>query len=334
MSNQTNNESSLTENPVTSLTEFLNAIIKFTNGLEKDQQVWFRGHSSSEYKLIPNLYREILEDQPFRPPNVLRPTQINMVERGIDSSFSRQAHGFLASSNMGNTPMNRYFLKQHYKIKTRLLDWTESALTALYFAVKEQPKDSSNAKVYLLLPFLLNNHTIQTLKKDNSRKAYMIFSGIENFSKEGPLFNSNDELRINQLLYKYYILDVKDGESLYPIAIYPPYLDQRMAAQKSCFTMFGNVIDGLKPGKNAEDFLFSIQIDNDSKSKVLEELRTIGYTEFSVYPDLDGLGQSINTEYNYRVTKERLAESMEMLADYFQSLGEPLDGEQNKTGNN
>ncbi|RYZ90715.1 MAG: FRG domain-containing protein [Proteobacteria bacterium] len=322
MANQQNNEIPISENPVTSLTEFLSRVIEFTNGLEKDQQVWFRGHSSTDYKLIPNLYRQIIEDQPFRPANVLRPRQINMVERGIDASFSRQAHGFLASSNMANTPMNRYFLKQHYKINTRLLDWTESALTALYFAVKDQSNNTSDAKVYLLLPFLLNNHTIQTLKKDSSRKAYMIFSGSEDFSKEGPLFNSKDELRMNQLLYKYYILDIQDGESLYPIAIYPPYLDQRMAAQKSCFTMFGNIIDGLKAGTNTEQFLFSIQIEKESKGKILSELRTIGYTEFSVYPDLDGLGQSINTEYDYRVTQERLAESMEMLANYFQSLGE------------
>lgn len=322
MANQQNNEVTISENPVTSLTEFLSRVIDFTNSLEKDQQVWFRGHSSSEFKLIPNLYREIIEDQPFRPPNVLRPSQINMVERNIDASFSRQAHGFLTSSNMANTPMNRYFLKQHYKIKTRLLDWTESALTALYFAVKDQSNDTSHAKVYLLLPFFLNNHTIQTLKKDSSRKAYMIFSGSEDFSKEGPLFNSKEELRMNQLLYKYYILNVHDDEALYPIAIYPPYLDQRMAAQKSCFTMFGNIIDGLKSGTNTEQFLFSIQIDKGSKDKVLSDLRTIGYTEFSVYPDLDGLGRSINTENNYRVTQERLAESMEMLANYFPSLGE------------
>lgn len=299
---------------VNSLAEFVQQINDFGNlKINKGQKFWYRGHASKDFKLIPTIYREILDLRYERPECVIRPKQINALERGIDLSFARQGVGFLTKKGIPNTDMNRYFLKQHYKIKTRLLDWTESALVALYFALVDGSQKEKDASVYILLPFKLNNFSIRTLKKDLKKTAYLIFSSIDELSEKSALFNDKDELRINQLISKYYRLDVDENEKQYPIAIYPPYLDERMAAQQSCFTLFGNIYEGLNPKVVDEEFLYSITIPSEKKVQLLRELTMLGFSDFSVYPDLDGLGHSINAEYKTIFNQEWNNESMDLI---------------------
>jgi hypothetical protein len=297
-----------------SLAEFTERIVEFgSHPINRGQKIWYRGHASKDFKLIPTIYREALDLRYERPNHIVRPTHIRAIERGIDLSFARQGISFLAKKGIANTDMNRYFLKQHYKVKTRLLDWTESALVALYFALNEAGQQENDAVVYLLLPFKLNNFSIGTLKNDLESSAYFIFSSIDEISKKESLFNEKSELRINQLISKYYRLDVDENEKQYPIAIYPPYLDERMAAQQSCFTLFGNIFDGLSPNNLKEDFLYSITIPAEKKIKMLEEMRILGFSDFSIYPDLDGLGHSIDTEYRPMLNIEMNNESIDLL---------------------
>jgi hypothetical protein len=58
-----------------------------------------------------------------------------------------------------------YSLMRHYAAPTRLLDWSDGVLTALYFAVREDPKDDQtgalnrkppDACVWMLDPYRLN----------------------------------------------------------------------------------------------------------------------------------------------------------------------------------
>ena len=296
------------------MAEFTEKIVEFGSlEVNTGQKIWYRGHASKDFKLIPTIYREALDLRYERPDYIVRPTHIRAIERGIDLSFARQGMSFLTKKGVANTDMNRYFLKQHYKVKTRLLDWTESALVALYFALSETDKKEKDAVVYLLLPFKLNNFSIRTLKKDLKISAYMIFSSIDEISKKDELFNDKSELRINQLISKYYRLDEDDNEKQYPIAIYPPYLDERMAAQQSCFTFFGNIFEGLNPKELDEDFLYAITIPAAQKTKILKEMRIMGFSDFSIYPDLDGLGHSINTEYSPTLEMEMNNESLDLL---------------------
>lgn len=295
------------------LSDYIKAVVKLSNLFDERQKLWFRGHASISFDLIPSLYRLVLTDEKERPPYVLRPDKIYNIERGIDLSFSRQATTFLSKNGIQNSQMNRYFLKQHYKVKTRLLDWTESSLVGLYFAISETDKMDQDAKVWVLLPFLLNSFAIGKLAKDTTKTAMYIFSSVDKFDKEDELFTERGTIRLNQLFRKYYQLDVAKDEEMYPIAIYPPFLDDRMRAQQSCFTLFGNMFNGLSDHEGSSEYLFSIYIPAKAKAVILKELQLLGFNKFSVYPDLDGLGLSINDEYTKRFEDETFAEHSDML---------------------
>lgn len=275
---------------IKSVSDFISEIIIKIEKLqiENERVFWFRGENSEEYSLVPNLFRKTTNNGIQYGTNILG-KEIYRIEQNIDVSFTRKATVFLSNKRIENTPWNRYFLKQHYGVKTRLLDWTENALFALFFALNNKDK---NGKVWILSPSRLNKYSVSKLLNTDKEFSGILTCG--KLEKKGLLVNKNGELRTDELLRKYYRMDYTEDEKMYPLAIYPPHLDERMSAQQACFTLFGNIVKGLNPNDSPEKFLDFALIDAKSKLKILKELRTLGISNYSIYPDLDGLGRSIN----------------------------------------
>jgi hypothetical protein len=85
---------------------------------------WFRGHADADWKLAPKLYRASVPRRGIR-----------IIEDEIRQEFMMRA-----PSLTDKGPQNSwdwYFTMQHSGAPTRLLDWTEGALIALYFAVRD-----------------------------------------------------------------------------------------------------------------------------------------------------------------------------------------------------
>jgi hypothetical protein len=86
---------------------------------------WFRGHRDANWDLTPTLYRDAA------------PTRgIRVVEDEIRQEFIIRAPSL--SAERPQNSWEWYFLMQHSGAPTRLLDWTEGALIALYFAVRKK----------------------------------------------------------------------------------------------------------------------------------------------------------------------------------------------------
>jgi len=283
---------------IKSVSEFITTVFNKIGNLENDKTtdrtIWFRGEDSEKYNLVPNLYRKISKSEIPYCQDILNPKSISTVEQNIDTSFYRKSTAFFAKNRIANTPWNRYFLKQHYGVRTRLLDWTENALFALFFAVSSN--SGENGKVWLLSPFKLNNYSLHKLYPSDKNFYTILTCG--KLKKKDNLINKNGELRASELLRKYYRLDFSNSEELYPLAIYPPHLDERMSSQQACFTLYGNIVRGLDCNDTQEKFLDCVYIDAVSKFDILKELRVLGISNYSIYPDLDGLGRTINYDHS------------------------------------
>lgn len=93
----------------------------------------FRGQMEKSWDLLPGLAR----------PKYFRP-EILQFENNILSEFKRRAIPFLPKTFNSSSEWEWLALAQHYKLPTRLLDWTENPLVALFFAfefVKDNNED-------------------------------------------------------------------------------------------------------------------------------------------------------------------------------------------------
>lgn len=245
---------------VDSLPAFVRTIARFCK--KWGTELWYRGHANSQWRLRPRLYR-------LKSP----------YEEEIRIEFRRRA-ALMVFEERPSSDLEWYCLMQHYGAPTRLLDWSESALLGLYFAVRSQDRpagDDGNgsAGVWVLDPFWLNKTVLEDPVvvdlTDEEAKDYL----PEPYSKTK---------RIPRL----------------PIAIQPPYLSTRISMQRSVFTIHGTARDGLeKVGSSRKrNRLAEILVPGSAVKGIRDDLAACGITETSVFPDLEGLSRELTEFYS------------------------------------
>jgi hypothetical protein len=239
------------------------------SGLAKKDQahirLWFRGQSNSTWPLSPGVYRPGFpeKDEAKR----LR------VERHMSQDFRVQSAGIVAEAR-DNAAL--YFLQQHYKMPTRLLDWTGSPLAALHFAVDGQrPADTDG------MLFMLDAYRLAPCQKVPDDK----FRGIATSRNElfrnalRPIFDWWEPTHFPQ-----FIMPVR-----------PDHFDKRVMLQKGCFTFHPPGREALTI--NEADSLRAYLIPKGSKPDIKNELFMLGIDAFAIYGDLDSLAARLKSAY-------------------------------------
>lgn len=157
---------------------------------------------------------------------------------------------------------------QHHGLSTRLLDWSENPLVGLYFAVENDVAEDSI--LWVLLPTFLN-------AKAGIRPKY---------EHEIPSFE--DEELTNYLPST---ISRETRSSLNPIAAIAPRNSARMQAQQGVFTITHreNVYIDEVGDPATRDHIWRYVIPAAAKQEIREDLRRLGITRFSVFPELTSI---------------------------------------------
>lgn len=240
------------------LTVNINSVADLLNELPKQLNtfigpIWFRGQGVFDWNLEPRL---------------LRMTD-GLPETHYLNRFKQNATFILPPHQ--KTEFEWMFLMQHYGIPTRLLDWSESPLVALYFAVENPLLIDQDSALWVLLPTELN-------KLSRYEPVYEF---------EIPSFE-DDHLRN----YQPSVISAELKTRLLPVAAIAPRNSSRMQSQQGVFTITHRAnykIDEIA----GFDFIWKYRIPASAKKPLLEELRLLGINKFQLFPELESLSHNL-----------------------------------------
>ena len=217
----------------------------------------------------------------------LSPKVYNSNFRGFLNHLDEAIEEFSALTLGRNPIVSDGFLEdminaQHYELPTRLLDWTESALIALYFSVNQDSEKNCDSIVWALNPTALNSKTSFL-----NKYGYV------------PIFPSKQDKGLVNELEKYYKYSTND-EIKYPIAIKTRKINPRIDAQRGVFVLFCHHDEKrcLTKYDDSHSFLHKIIIPHKNAKEILENLNSIGINQYSVFPELKSITLDLLKKYN------------------------------------
>lgn len=210
-------------------------------------------------------------------------------EGDIIRDFQRRSYPYLDfDPKHKNKQWDLLALAQHHGLPTRLLDWTENPLIALWFALRKKKENKKNAE-----------------ENDPNRYVWAFIVKEENLVTEDDMENTLDEPTLlnqppaNNLGLKAVVIKKTPFTPFnQPTTkvFRPNHVTKRITAQNGWFTIHKFVNEEKKfiPLNKNKDIMgalakLSISIPENQRNEILIRLDKLGINDFSLFPDLKGL---------------------------------------------
>lgn len=238
-----------------------------------DGDIVYRGVSDTDYPLIPGIGRKL--------KGAFDKRQRIILESEMLTEFFEKIASIEHCSNYTELAI----LAQHYGMPTRLLDWTGNPLVALYFSIKSNfTKDSA---VYIAdianIPRAYANFDYSTFVYQGGTQAI-----TELVLKDDSFAKLADDERA-YTIFEHVQKNFKDNNF---IVITPKAKTQRVIAQDSIFIFHAD------PFIPFDKYIVKkIIIKKEIKYRLMYYLNKLGFHDFSMFPDCDGLCSYLKNKY-------------------------------------
>lgn len=304
---------------IENISDYVNNIYKLTDkniidDFRKRKVYSFRGQAKKEYKIIPSLARFAEEEKEKegkdidansgKPVLFINIKNLDQIESDLIAEAQLRFPDIFSRNLL---PAELLCLLQHYGIPTRMLDITENALVALYFACVSESKDEkdSDGEVIVFSDFRDTKITPPII---NAIADFYSFGSdtLDNFIekvREKPYFlkfkKDTDEEWVRKCCEEYVLF------------LSSPIRTTRQMTQQGRYILFPNAISDYSQKLSFDCKINPIPKDHicieklliipkDKKEDILKHLRSVGINKFSLFPDsIDKMAEWIKENYKY-----------------------------------
>lgn len=229
------------------------------------REIWYRGHRDRSWKLEPSVFRS----PAHRDGERAMLARFRQEAGAVGLQYAFDEWGWITFA-------------QHHALPTRLLDWSQSPLVALYFASEAMPAPDGSGvepdgEFFLVHPSALNEEA-----GDNDGGHPRLLSDTDSKLKD--------------------YLPGRDAENMWrPRAVVAPLVFDRIRYQTGTFTVSQPPANSADPEPlRRANSLQSFEIPGEAKESLREQLDVFGFNEVSIYRDLDRIATRIKTSQGRR----------------------------------
>jgi FRG domain protein len=243
------------------------------------KHLFFRGQTNKEWELRPNILREK-----------------NYKEKQLVLDFYHYSPIHSLNYDLEKDRISLLTDMQHYEVPTRLLDWSLSPLSALYFAVEKNNNPQKDAVVYVLNPWSFNKAILKKTGKDYDyhpkiHDSYLLARAL--LSTYNTLKHYQD---IYQIILDKYGYNISLTELEDPFAFISNYTNNRILSQRGAFTIHGDKDINLleRTYSYFRENAYKIVIKKCAKEEIYKQLNWLYINEYTQYPDFKGIKEIVS----------------------------------------